>query len=138
MRRTITLRTLPPVTRTTDRKDFTRAIKFDDFSAYGDLARRAFEPAAQLGETVAGSIERLARFQYELAGDFLQLGIEQMQATVRAKDLGALVTRQSEIASKFLEQATQRQQGLAKIATDSQAGLARWAEQASMAGWQDP
>jgi len=119
--------------RKTPRKESTMAVKFDDFSAYTDFAKRAFAPATRLNETVAGNFESLARFQYELAGDFMQLAIEQMQATVKAKDLGTLVARQSEIASKFVEKQTQRQQAFAKMATDAQARMSRLVEEAATA-----
>jgi len=109
------------------------AIKVDDFSAYNDFARRAFAPATRLNETVVGNFESLARFQYELAGDFMQLAIEQLQATVKAKDLGTLVARQSEIATKFVEKQTQRQQAFAKMATDAQTRVARLVEEVAAA-----
>jgi phasin family protein len=109
------------------------AVKFDDFSAYTDFAKRSFAPATRLNETVAGNLESLARFQYDLAGDFMQLAIDQMQATVKARDLGTLVARQSEIASKFVERTTQRQQAFARIATEAQASVARLVEEATTA-----
>ena len=119
--------------RKTTRKDTDMAIKLDDFSAYTDFAKRAFAPATRLNETVVGNFESFARFQYELAGDYMQLAIDQMQATVKAKDLGALVTRQSEIASKFVEKQTQRQQAFAKMATDAQARVAKLVDEAATA-----
>jgi phasin family protein len=109
------------------------AVKFDDFSAYTDFAKRAFAPATRLNETVVGNFESFARFQYELAGDYMQLAIEQMQATVKAKDLGTLVARQSEIASKFVEKQAHRQQAFAKMATDAQARLSKLVEEAATA-----
>ena len=107
------------------------AIKLDDFSAYTDFAKRAFAPANRLNETVIGNFEALARFQYELAGDYLQLALEQMQATAKARDRGALVARQTEIASKFVEKQTQRQQAFARMATDAQARVAKAVEEAA-------
>jgi phasin family protein len=121
------------MTRKTTRKDVPMATKFDDFSAYTDFAKRAFAPATRLNETVVGNFESLARFQYDLVGDFMQLAIEQMQATVKAKDLGTLVARQSEIATKFVEKQTQRQQAFAKMATDAQARVAKLVEEATAA-----
>jgi len=117
--------------RKATRKDVPMAIKVDDFSAYTDFAKRAFAPATRLNETVVGNFESLARFQYELAGDFMQLAIEQMQATVKANDLGALVARQSEIATKFVEKQTQRQQAFARMATDAQARVAKLVEESA-------
>jgi phasin family protein len=119
--------------RKATRQEAPMAIKLDDFSAYTDFAKRAFAPATRLNETVVGNFESLARFQYELAGDFMQLAIEQMQATVKAKDLGTLVARQSEIATKFVEKQTQRQQAFARMATDAQARMAKLVEETTAA-----
>ena len=109
------------------------AVKLDDFSAYTDFAKRAFAPATRLNATVLGNLESLARFQYDLAGDFMQFALDQMQATVKAKDLGTLVARQSEIASKFVEKSAERQQAFARIATEAQASVARLVEEATTA-----
>ena len=38
-----------------------------------------------------------------------------------------------EIATKFAEKSTKRQQAMAKLAADSQAGIASWCEEASAA-----
>ena len=105
---------------------------------YTDFAQRAFAPATRLNEVVVGNVERVARFQYELAGDLMQLAgdlmqlaLDQMNATVRAKDLTTLLAQQREIATKFAEKGAQRQQALAELATESQASLASWIEDAT-------
>jgi phasin family protein len=54
-----------------------------------------------------------------------------MHATVKAKDLPTLLSKQREIATKFAEKATSRQQALAEMASESQAGLAKWVEDAT-------
>ena len=77
---------------------------------YTDLAKRAFAPATRFNETMVASVERVARFQYELAGELMQFGLDQMHATVKAKDLPTLLAKQREIATKFAEKAQSRQQ----------------------------
>ena len=104
------------------------AKKPTDFT---EFAQRAFTPAVRLNEVVLGNVERVARFQYELAGDLMQLALDQMNATVRAKDLTTLLAQQREIATKFAEKGAQRQQALAELATESQASLASWIEDAT-------
>ena len=69
-----------------------------------------------LSRISVGNIERVARFQYELAGDLMQFALDQMNATVKAKDLPTLLSKQREIATKFAEKATTRQQALGIIA----------------------
>jgi phasin family protein len=95
---------------------------------YTGFAKRAFEPATRLNEVAVGNFERVARFQYELAGDLLQFTLDQLNATVKAKDLPTLLAKQREIATKFAEKSQSRQQALAEMATESQAGVARWIE----------
>ena len=102
--------------------------KSSSTSSHLNWPKRAFAPAVQFNEAVAASVERLAKFQYELAGDLLQLGIDQMNATVRAKDLPTLLAKQREIATKFAEKNTARQQALSDLASDSQASVAKWFE----------
>lgn len=113
--------------RQTASKDAPMSTKTD----YTDFAKRAFTPATRFNEVLAGNIERVARFQYELAGDLMQFSLDQLNATVRAKDLPTLLSKQREIATKFAEKATTRQQALAAMATDSQAGFAKWIEDAT-------
>ncbi|HVN42046.1 MAG TPA: phasin family protein [Steroidobacteraceae bacterium] len=105
------------------------AIKLDDYSAYTDVAKRAFAPVTRLNETLAGNLERLARFQYELAGEFMQFGLDQLNAAVHARDLGTLLTRQADIANRFTETMAARQQSFARVATQAQASLAQWVEE---------
>jgi len=98
---------------------------------YTDFAQRAFAPASRLNAVVVGNVERVARFQYELAGDMMQLALDQMNAMAQAKDLTTLLAQQREIATKFAEKGTQRQQALAEMASESQASLAKWIEDAT-------
>jgi phasin family protein len=98
---------------------------------YTDFAKRAFAPAVRFNETLVGNIERVARFQYEVTGDLMQFALDQMHASVKAKDLPTLIAKQREIATKFAEKATVRQQTLAEMAAESQASLAKWMEDAA-------
>ena len=108
-----------------------KTTDFKVMQDFADQAGRVFEPAQQFNAMFAANLEKLARFQYELAGDWLQLGLDQLNATVKAKDLGTLASRQSEIAGKFVEKASLRQQEFTKLSTDAQAALARWVEDAT-------
>ena len=98
---------------------------------YADLAKRALGPATRLNETVVANVERIARFQYEITGDLLQFGLDQLHATVKAKDLPTLISKQRELATRFVEKAQARQQAFAELATESQADVARWIDDAA-------
>src|SRR5215203_6207510 len=112
-------------TKTTSRsvsKDTPMAAK----QGYTDFTKRAFAPATKLNETVVENVERLVKFQYQLAGDFMNFALEQLHATTNVSDLPTYFAGQREIATKFAETAQQRQQALAKMAADSQASFATW------------
>jgi len=98
---------------------------------YTDLAKRAFAPATRFNETMVAGVERIARFQYELAGELMQFSLDQMHATVKAKDLPTLLAKQREIATKFGEKVQARQQDLVEIANESQASVAKWLDDAA-------
>jgi phasin family protein len=98
---------------------------------FADYAKRAFAPAARLNETVVDNVERIARFQYELTGDLLQLSLDQLKAAAKAKDLTTLISKQRELGTKFVEKAQARQKDLAEIASESQAGFVKWVEDAT-------
>ncbi|HEX6570444.1 MAG TPA: phasin family protein, partial [Steroidobacteraceae bacterium] len=79
---------------------------------FTDFAKRAFTPATRLNEAMVANVERVAKFQYELTGDLLQFGLDQLHATVKAKDLPTLIAKQRELATKFVEKAQARQKDL--------------------------
>ena len=95
---------------------------------YTDFASSAFAPATRLNELMVSNIERVARFQYELAGDLLQFGLDQLNASVKSRDLPGLWTQQREIARKFADKAQVHQATLTELTATSQAGLAQWFE----------
>jgi phasin family protein len=104
----------------------TKKTEFNAFQDYVEQAGRAFAPATEFGTLFAANVEKLARFQYEL-----QFGLDQMNASVRARDLGTLASRQAEIAGKFVEKAAKRQQDFTKLTTDAQANMAKWFEEST-------
>jgi hypothetical protein len=109
------------------------ATKSTKSAGFIDFTQDAFGPAVRFNAVVAANFERVARFQYQLAGDCMQFAIEQMNATAQSRDLPTLLAKQREIATKFGEKATQRQQALASLVTESQADMAGWIEDAAAA-----
>ena len=109
------------------------AKKHEDFSAHLKFAQRAAAPIGRLNELTARNVERMARLQYDMAGDWLQFGLAQMHATVEARDVGSLLSRQAEIASQFVDKLARRQQDLARLSAEAQADAARWFDESSAA-----
>ena len=102
------------------------ATKNHDFTSYLDFAQRAAAPVTRLNELAVRNVERVARMQYEIAGDWMQFALAQMQATVGAKDVAGLLGRQAEVTGQFVDKLARRQQDLARLSADAQADAARW------------
>lgn len=104
-----------------------------DFTAYTDFSKRAFAPILKLQEATAKSIEQVAKYQYEVAGDYLTYGIDQLHVVTKAKDPAELFSKQVEIASAFLDKFTKRSQEFTKLVTDAQASVTTVIEEATAA-----
>ena len=96
---------------------------------YVDFSKRMLAPATKFSEVAIKTLEQVARYQYELAGDYLNFGIEQLQSASKTKDVSELVSKQSELASNLVEKLTKRSQDLTKIAADAQAGFTKWIDE---------
>jgi phasin family protein len=115
--------------RTTERLDM--ANKQQDSYTYLDFAKRAFAPTIRFNELVVRNIEQATRFQYEVAGDLIQATLEQLNAAASTKDLGTFASRQAEIMNRLTDKASKRSHELVKLATETQAQFANWAEEAT-------
>jgi phasin family protein len=96
---------------------------------YVDFSKRMLAPALRFNEMTVKTLEQVARYQYEIAGDYLNFGIEQLQSVSKTKDVSELVSKQSELASNLVEKLTKRSQDFSKIAADAQAGLTKWVDE---------
>ena len=107
------------------------ANKQQDSYTYLDFAKRAFAPTIRFNELVVRNIEQATRFQYEVAGDLVQATLEQLNAAASTKDLGTFASRQAEIMNRLTDKASKRSHELVKLATETQAQFANWAEEAT-------
>jgi phasin family protein len=102
-----------------------------DFNTFVDASKKAFAPAARFNELAVKGFERVARQQYAFFGDMLEFAIKQAQLTSTTKDVNELTARQAELNAAFVEKATQHSQDLVKLATDSQAEVTKWFDEAA-------
>jgi Phasin protein len=102
-----------------------------EINAFLENSRKLAEPVARFQELAARTTERFARYGYEVAGDFLNLGIATLYTTSQSKDLPELLKKQSELANQYYEKQTQRSQDLLKIAGETQATVTQWIDQTS-------
>ena len=94
-----------------------------DPAAILETYRAAFAPALAAQQEAFKSVERLVRYQYALAGDYLEWTLANAQALFAAKNPSELAAKQAELGSKIGEQLRGRVQELTTITSDAQSTL---------------
>lgn len=102
-----------------------------EINAFLENSRKLAEPVARFQELTARTAERFARYGYEVAGDYLNLGIAALYAASQSKDLPELLKKQAELTNSYFEKQSQRSQDLLKIAGETQATVTQWIDQTS-------
>jgi phasin family protein len=73
------------------------------------------------------TIERLARFQYAVVGDYLEAGIAQTQAALTAKTPVELLAKQTELGTQLGEKLRTRAQEFSTLASEVQGSVSSFA-----------
>ena len=94
-----------------------------DANAMLETYRNAFAPALQAQKAGLKALERLARFQYAVAGDYMDWSLTNAHALLAAKNPSELVTKQAELGTKIGEQLRGRVQELTAIASESHSAM---------------
>lgn len=94
-----------------------------EMNSFIDNTRKMTEPFTRAQEVSARTFEKLARYNYEVAGDFMNLAIAQLHAATQSKDVPELMKKHAELANQYVEKQTQRSQDFLKIATDAQSDM---------------
>ena len=102
-----------------------------DPSALIETYRNALAPAIHAQQEGLKAFERLARYQYAVAGDYLEWSMTQAQAFFAAKNPTELAAKQAELGSKISEQLRGRVQELTTITSESQSTLNQLFNEAS-------
>ncbi len=89
------------------------------FEAY----RSAFAPALKAQQEGINAIDRLGRYQYSVAGDYLEWSLAHAKAVVGAQTPAELMSKQVELATALGEKLRTRAQEFATLATDAQASF---------------
>jgi len=92
----------------------------DTFQSMIDTAQEAFAPIGKYQEFTAKAVEKVARKQWEVAQACLELGIEQLHAGTRSKDVQSLLNAQQELASRWTDTVTRGSMELMEIVRENQ------------------
>ncbi|MGH7177433.1 MAG: phasin family protein [Tepidisphaeraceae bacterium] len=102
-----------------------------DVSALIDAYRNAFAPALNAQQEGLKSFDRFARYQYAVAGDYLEFGLAHAKAAFSGKTGQELASAQTELFSRLGDQLRKRSEELVTIATESQSTLTKLVSEAT-------
>lgn len=97
-----------------------------DMSTLFDAYRNSFAPVLRAQQEGITAIERLARYQFAVAGDYLDWSIAQAKTGVGAKSPDELTSKLSELNTRFSELLKKRSQEFATIASEAQGAVTQW------------
>ena len=102
---------------------------FDPKSLF-DTYRSAFEPAIKAQQQGVKTLDRAGRYQYDVAGDFLEWGLAQANAALAAHTPAEFVSKQVELTTALGEKLRARAQEFVSLATDAQSSFVESAQPA--------
>jgi len=92
---------------------------FDPTSIF-EAYRTAFAPALKAQQEGVKAFERLGRYQYAVAGDYMEWSIAHANAASAVKTPAELVSKQVELAAGLAEKLRVRAQEFVTLATEAQ------------------
>jgi hypothetical protein len=100
-------------------------------TSISEFQKRMFAPLLGFNALALRTFERAAREGYAAAGEALEFSIAQAKAIVEVQEPQALVTRQSQLTSDFLNRQATRSNEWLKIAAEAQAEAGKMAQAAN-------
>jgi hypothetical protein len=87
--------------------------------------RNAFAPALKAQQEGLKAIDRAGRYQYAVAGDYLEWSLAQGKAALAAQTPAEFVSKQIELATALSEKLRGRVQEFVSLATEAQGGFSQ-------------
>jgi hypothetical protein len=102
-----------------------------DPTTWTDAYRDTFATVNKAQEQAFKALERFARFQYAVAGDYLDASIAHAQAALAVKTPGELLAKQTEVGTRLGDKLRSRVQEFATLATEVQGSMTSFATEAA-------
>lgn len=93
--------------------------------------RNAFAPALKAQQEGVKALDRVGRYQYDVAGDYLEWGLAQAQAALTSKTPADFVSKQVELTTALSEKLRARAQEFVTLATDAQTSFTQVVSEAA-------
>lgn len=103
---------------------------FDPTSIF-ESYRNAFTPVLKAQQEGVKAIERLGRYQYAVAGDYMEWSIAHATAATAVKTPAELMTKQVELATALGEKLRVRAQEFVTLATEAQSTFTQVVKEAA-------
>jgi phasin family protein len=103
---------------------------FDPTSIF-EAYRNAFAPALKAQQEGIKAIDRVGRYQYAVAGDYMEWSLAQAKAALGAQSPAEFVSKQIELTTALSEKLRARVQEFVTLATDTQSGFTEVVSQAT-------
>jgi phasin family protein len=101
-----------------------------DLNAILESYRQAFAPAIAAQQSGLKTLERLARYQFAVAGDYLDWSLAMAKAATTPKSTADLVSQQVNLNTSFAEKLRGRAEEFTQIATETQDTVAKFMDEA--------
>jgi len=121
---------LIPIKGSPDRAE-ANTMTNEAFEEWMKVSKNAVEPMLRLNEITVRAMESVARQQLDVARDYLDLGTKQASILGNAERPEDLLSEQGQLVTEFGERLINRAQEFAKIATETQQAVSKWAEEAA-------
>ena|ERR1700693_2592410 len=103
---------------------------FDPTSIF-ESYRNAFAPALKVQQEGIQAIDRVGRYQYAVAGDYMEWSLAQAKAALSAQTPAEFVSKQIELTTALSDKLRARVHEFITLATDSQASFTEVVNQAT-------
>ena len=101
-----------------------------DFTALFDTYRQGFAPVIAAQQSGLNALERLARLQFAVAGDYLDWTLSHVKTSAEPKPVADLVSQQTALNTSFSDKLRARAEEFTQIASESQSNVTKWFEEA--------
>ena len=101
-----------------------------DFTALFDTYRQAFAPVIAAQQNGLTTLERLARYQFAVAGDYLDWTLSHVKTSAEPKSVADLVSQQSALNTSFSDKLRARAEEFTQIASETQGNVSQWFDDA--------
>jgi hypothetical protein len=101
-----------------------------DLDSVLNTYRDTFAPVVKVQQKGLQTLERLARYQFAVAGDYLDWSIAHANVGVTSNNLADGVAKHTELNSRLGDKLRARAQEFSQIANETQGAVSQWFNQA--------